>query len=85
MAHLSNHLPPNAGMTTSGTDLLPFVIQQYLRTLRNALLLSLLAHSVPFHVHLTPQNTISILSKDDFSAANVLCAAHMGICEGASN
>jgi len=49
------------------------------------MLLSLLVHSVPFHVCFTPEDTSSVLGKDNHNTANILSHAHMGIYKSAPN
>jgi hypothetical protein len=48
---------------------------------RTALLLYLLVHSVPFHVCLAPEDTISLLGKSNHSTTDLVSSTHMGICE----
>jgi len=47
------------------------------------MLLSLLAHPVPFHVYFTPEDTGPVLGKDNHNTANILSHAHMGIHKSA--
>ena|SRR5216684_944591 len=81
IAHLPNHLPANASITSTGIGWAPSQFQQRSSVLRTALLPYLLVHSVPFHVRLTPEDTISLLGKSNNSTTNVVSPAHMGICE----
>ena len=82
IAHLPNHLPANANITSSGMFHYLSRFQQRSYVSRNALLFYLLVHSVSFLVHLAPETTISLPGKINHSTAYVVSSAHMGICEG---
>ena len=86
IAHLPNHLPPSANITTVGTFYWTAPKSgQLSRCLfyRNDLLLSVLAHSAPFYVHLTAEDTLAFLGQSDHCATNMVSDAYLGICQSA--
>src|SRR6267154_5636384 len=88
-AHLPNHLPPSANITTSGAcELVLMLIKQLDKKTyafqRDDLLLSLLAPSVPIHVHLSTEDTLAILSQINYSSAHMVSAAYLGTGQSAS-
>jgi hypothetical protein len=86
-AHLPNHLPSSANITTSGTCELRILIKQLNKKAyafqRDDLLLSLLAHSVPIHVHISTEDTLTILSQINYSSAHMVSAAYLGTGQSA--
>jgi hypothetical protein len=80
-AHLPNHLPPSANITTSGTyELQPLILikQKTYACQRDDLLLTLLAHTVPIHVRLSAEDTLAVLSQINYSSTHMVNAAYLG-------
>jgi hypothetical protein len=87
-AHLPNHLPPSANITTSGACELLILIKQLDKKAyafqRDDLLLSLLAHSVPILVHLSTEDTLAILSQISYCSTRMVSAAYLGTGQSTS-
>ena len=47
------------------------------------MLLSLLAHSVPIHAHLTTKDTLVILGQSNYSSSHMVGSAYLGVCQSA--
>jgi hypothetical protein len=79
IAHLPNHLPPSANITTSGARQLVFISWTNAHEFRrNDLLLSLLVLSVPIYVRLSAQDTLAIFGQIDYSSAHMDSVAYLG-------
>jgi hypothetical protein len=87
IARLPNHFPSSANITTSGTCVLDPApkSEQHLRCLfyRDDLLLSLLAHSVPFYARLATEDTLAVFCQGNHSATDMVGVAYLGVCQSA--
>ena len=78
IAHLPNHLPPGANITTSGARPLSNSQTNAHVFRRNDLLLSFLVDSVPIYVRLSTEDTLAVLGEIDCSSAHMDSVAYLG-------
>ena len=81
LAHLPNHLPENANITTSGKCYDVRVISglpiHYIY--RNDVLFSVLATAIPFHAYFASEDSMALPRQSNHCAYCVACYAHLGI------
>jgi hypothetical protein len=84
IAHLPNHLPPSANITTTGTSTGPGLFLHSRRLLyRDDLLLSLLAYSTPFYVRLTAEDTLVVFGQSNHSTTDMAGFTYLGVRQSA--
>ena len=81
LAHLPNHLPTNANITTSGRCYDVMVISDlpihYIY--RNDVLFSVLATAIPFRAYLASEDSMALPRQSNYCAYCVACYAHLGV------
>ena len=81
---LANHLSPSANITTAGTSSGPGLLLRSRRLLyRDDLLLSLLAHSTPFYVRLTAEDTLVVFCQSNHSTTDMVGFTYLGVRQSA--
>ena len=84
IGRLPNHLSPSANITTAGTSSGPGLLLRSRRLLyRDDLLLSLLAHSTPFYVRLTAEDTLVVFCQSNHSTTDMVGFTYLGVRQSA--
>ena len=87
IAHLPNHLPVSANITTSGTYPCRFVAPPFnlSRPQRPFVLLPLLAHPISVHVYLAPEDSMVVCGKGCHCSRCMDCHAHLVVRQGSAS